>query len=529
MKRGVIYFLLAVAAAAAIAIPFIRLDAVNVRWDSRIDRRYLRETAGIQFKSSLSWSLGNFSGRLPFWIKPGLLELSFARPQTGSQTPLIRKDFYLAAPFKDVSFDAGRVREPLKEAAGRKCFTNNPFFYMRFKTELPGLEFRQAEPGGKESPGARYFFDADNLGPGLHYSSTPVRMELWLSWQESPQERLRIFGVNNRLYDELMRIVKAFPRGKTLIEPLTSLVFVGDIMLARKIEKHADEAAQKDKSAAYPFSGTEFLLQQADIAVGNLECAVSDKGKPAQGKDYAFRAKPSFINKLKTSGFDVLNLANNHSADYGTEALVDTLERLKKADIAAIGAGRNLDNARAGAVMTLKNGLRLGFLGYTMIVPMDFPAGRTGAGVARVKEAWIKEDISRLKKQCDFLAVQYHWGVEYTSDPADRQKELAHKTIDWGADIVVGHHPHRIQDIEFYKGKFIAYSLGNFIFDMKHRPKVTEGILLLLKLKNAELHQIMIEPVFIENGQPVILSADKAPGKRSREDILKELMEESGL
>ena len=141
--------------------------------------------------------------------------------------------------------------------------------------------------------------------------------------------------------------------------------------------------------------------------------------------------------------------------------------------------------------------------------------------------AILKQKIRRAKKQCHLLAMQFHSGEQYQARANERQRTVGHAAIDAGADVVIGHHPHWIQDIEFYKGKFIAYSLGNFVFDMDHRPKVREGLLLKCLFKGTTLHQVELHPVFIQGGAPKPVPA-KDPSLRSRDEVLRELFRDSG-
>jgi poly-gamma-glutamate synthesis protein (capsule biosynthesis protein) len=188
----------------------------------------------------------------------------------------------------------------------------------------------------------------------------------------------------------------------------------------------------------------------------------------------------------------VLNLANNHSYDYGKKAFEETLEILRKNKIQTIGAGRNLTEARKPAIFDLGD-LKVAFLGYDLS-PGAFPAGQDHPGVAKAMHAWIIKDLEKINYSADFVVVSFHWGIEYRDFPTEYQKSLAHMAVDCGADMVVGHHPHTFQGIEIYQGKLIAYSLGNFVFDQKDL-KNNQSILLRVTFNRERLLRAEIIPI----------------------------------
>jgi poly-gamma-glutamate synthesis protein (capsule biosynthesis protein) len=243
-------------------------------------------------------------------------------------------------------------------------------------------------------------------------------------------------------------------------EPTLTLLMAGDIMLdglpgasiAQGIDVFADFAS---------------LLTAADVTVGNLECAVGVKGARLD-KKYTFQAHPRVVPVLARY-FDAVSLANNHSGDFGKEALVECLELLDAAWIGHFGAGHNLEEAHRPWVVK-RRGIKLALLGYDEFKPQSFEAGPDTPGVAWSLgdryEARVMADIRRAKDAlgADVVIPFLHWGWE--NEPHNvRQESFAHRMIDAGADIVVGGHPHVTQSFELYKGKLIVYSLGNFVFD----------------------------------------------------------------
>ncbi len=246
-------------------------------------------------------------------------------------------------------------------------------------------------------------------------------------------------------------------------EQEVSFMAVGDVMLGRHIAKVMNAAG-----ADFPFQAIAPTLRKSDVVFGNLEAIIaSDKDKLSYpGKPYNFHASKEAAPALKNAGFTILSLANNHAMDYGPAPLANTRGLLAAQGIITFGSGTNIDAARSPAIIT-KNGIRIGFLGYGTAHAKSVYATAKKAGIALIRPYDIEEDIKALREQVDVLIVSLHWGIEYESKPTKEQRALAHDIIDWGADMIVGHHPHVMQGIEVYKGKIIAYSLGNIIFDQK--------------------------------------------------------------
>ncbi|MDH4221928.1 MAG: CapA family protein [candidate division Zixibacteria bacterium] len=265
-----------------------------------------------------------------------------------------------------------------------------------------------------------------------------------------------------------------------------SIIFVGDIMLSRGVDSW-----MKKEGYLYPFKNIAQITNSAEITFGNLESPLSFKGKKA-GNFYSFRGNPLSIKGLIYSGFDLLNLANNHIFDYAKEAFEETIELLRKYDIQTIGAGKNLLEARRPAIYNLGDS-KIAFLGY-VASKGAFYARDNREGVARAESAWIIEDIEKVKKDVDLVIISFHWGIEYEDYPTEYQKSLARMAVDCGADMVIGHHTHTFQGIEIYKGKLIAYSLGNFIFDQRDL-KNNQSFVLKVNLKGKKLLQTEIIPI----------------------------------
>lgn len=245
---------------------------------------------------------------------------------------------------------------------------------------------------------------------------------------------------------------------------------VGDIMLAGSGEK-----IYRKYGYDYPFAATRETLQQGDIIIGNLETPLTTAGAEFKDKKFRFKTDPKAAQALKSAGFTHLSLANNHILDFGEEGLRQTLAALDAQAIIYSGAGLNLASARKAGVIEL-NGVRVAFLSYSLTYPEEFFAGAEKAGTAPGFAPFFTADITQAKKNADCVIVSFHWGGEGESTPKPYQVSAAHKAIDAGADIIIGHHPHVLQGVERYNDGVIFYSLGNFAFGSNSRSSAVSMI-----------------------------------------------------
>ena len=255
-------------------------------------------------------------------------------------------------------------------------------------------------------------------------------------------------------------------------EPEVTLAFTGDIMLDRGVKKSVQKNFGGDYAAL--FQNLEFLKEK-DLWFTNLEGPASDKGTDLHNL-YSFRMDPEVLPVLKNAGLDIVSFANNHVGDWGYEAFTDTLDRLKENEILYAGAGKDKASAEAPTIIE-RNGIRVGFLGFSDVGPNNMETTDNRAGILLANDPRLSEIIATAAKQVDQLVVSFHWGDEYKKFN-ERQTLLAHRAIDAGARLVIGHHPHVMQDIEIYKDGLIAYSLGNFIFDQHFSKDTMRGMLL---------------------------------------------------
>ncbi|MFU8826724.1 MAG: CapA family protein [Brevefilum sp.] len=281
------------------------------------------------------------------------------------------------------------------------------------------------------------------------------------------------------------------------------LMAVGDIMLGRTI----GEMIEANSSQA-PFLDVADTLRSADITVGNLECPISDRGEP-EPKTYTFRAPVTAGESLAFAGFDLVNLANNHSLDYGPHALSDTLEILAANEIQTVGAGMDAAQAYAPAFIEV-DGLRIAFLGFVDVHPTDYDyraweAGPNQPGVAWAHEDRVREGVIAAKAEADIVIVLVHNGYELVERIGSQQQLIAQAAIESGASLVIGSHPHVLQRIERYQEGLIAYSLGNFVFDNYLFPPNYSGILVVELTSQGVKSYHMIDVIVQLNGVPQIM------------------------
>lgn len=240
------------------------------------------------------------------------------------------------------------------------------------------------------------------------------------------------------------------------------LAFAGDVLLSDHVLR-----AYQSGGGIYGVVGESLLqaAEEADLFMVNQEFPFSSRGTPAKDKQFTFRLSPEYVSLFREMGIDLVTLANNHALDFGTDALLDTCDTLDQAGIPHVGAGENLDQAKALYKQQIGE-WTVGFLGATRVIPVgEWAATDSRPGMLSTYDpALLLEEIRKGKEACDYLVVYVHWGIEREEFPKDYQCQLGHQFLDAGADLVIGSHPHVLQGIEYYQGKPIVYSLGNFVF-----------------------------------------------------------------
>lgn len=262
----------------------------------------------------------------------------------------------------------------------------------------------------------------------------------------------------------------------SLAEPVI-INAVGDIMLGGSGNRFFSRTGYD-----YPFTATSAVLGSGDITIGNLESPIARSGAEFTGKKFRFKSDPAAAAALRRAGFSYLSLANNHILDFGVIGLRETLATLDDLGISHSGAGADLGSARRESIVTVK-GSRIALLAYSLTYPAEFYATRGRAGTAPGYENYYRADIARAKKSADYVIVSFHWGTECREFPGEYQRRTAHGAIDAGADVVLGHHPHVLQGIEYYKKGVVFYSLGNFAFASRSR-KADRSMIARITLEN---------------------------------------------
>lgn len=254
---------------------------------------------------------------------------------------------------------------------------------------------------------------------------------------------------------------------ETAVDTEATLVFTGDINFAERYvtTKHMDASA----GGIYDCFSEDLLqlMNEADVMMVNNEFTYSKRGTPLPGKAFTFRADPSRVELLKVFGTDIVNVANNHVYDYGPEALLDTLDTLRQAEIPYVGAGTNLEEASRPYYFVL-NGRKIAIVSASQIertLNYTKEATEHTPGVLKtLKPDKFVKVIKDAKKNSDYVIAVVHWGTEGDSKYGRDQYHLARTFVTAGADAVVGGHTHCLQGFEMIDGVPIIYSLGNFWF-----------------------------------------------------------------
>ena len=344
---------------------------------------------------------------------------------------------------------------------------------------------------------------------------------------------------------------------------MPTIAMVGDIFLQEALPQTAELAAVAE------------VLRGADIAFGNLETPVSERGTPID-KWINMRMPPALLADVVEMGFDIVTLANNHMWDFGEVAFFDTLRHLDHA-LPYVGAGADLDEAWQAEILP-RGDLNIAFLGAASTLGPGSAAadGRPGVAPIHVSEAYHldppasleqpgsapyvftrawREDLARAiaaieaaRAEADFVVLALHWGVppfwrpRFQDGLADYQIEVGHALIEAGADVIIGHHPHSLQEVEVYQGKPIFYSLGNFVFHHNQGPvyetpvsrnapytvsvdrrdrEWSETVIVLADLAETGAARYSLQPALLDGrGNPQLLAGDDARAVIERLDAM---------
>lgn len=254
----------------------------------------------------------------------------------------------------------------------------------------------------------------------------------------------------------------------------------------------------------HPWTGLQRIFEDDDLTIVNLECAASNLGS-ALAKQFTFRCDTDALPFMRAGGVEVANLGNNHSGDYGKDALLDSREQLIAAEVAPVGVGKDAAQAHEPALFDI-NGWRIAVLGFGGVVPSpDWIAGEDWPGMADgdTIETMV-EAVAAADEVADLVIVVIHWGVELDTQPRQEDRERAEAMIAAGADAIFGHHAHRLQPLETVGGVPVAWGLGNFVWPTLSQAGSTTAVAQVVFEPDGSVRSCLV-PTFIESpGHPVL-------------------------
>lgn len=282
-------------------------------------------------------------------------------------------------------------------------------------------------------------------------------------------------------------------------ERLVKGTVFGDMMLGRSIKNRSEST---DYSQV--LDNVSNIWSDSDYVCGNLECALLDN--PSQftknEKEIHINAETRTVNVLKDNGFTLVNLANNHLADFCSEGVVSTLNALKNAGLKYVGAGANLEEASKYDIQEV-NGVKIATVSVSDIIPKNFSAKADKAGILSTNNMRYYQAVREASEVADLVIVNIHWGVEYALNETEQQRQLARNLINFGADIIIGSHPHVLQPVEKYKDGIIFYSMGNFVFDQGW-SRTKDSMIVNYFLDEEGNCSFEIVPLRIKDGYPTV-------------------------
>lgn len=272
------------------------------------------------------------------------------------------------------------------------------------------------------------------------------------------------------------------------------IIFAGDLMLDRGVKQSII-----NNGIDYLFEDVKGILSSSDASIINFESSSNNGALEPVNKKFTFNTNPEWLSALSKIGVNYVSLANNHSLDFGETGIKQTIANLNKAGITYMGYNGEKDFCEPTIIESKGN--KIAVFSSTFL-------RQEGATICNYNASLLSEKIKTFKvlNPSSLIFVSLHWGTEFKDTPDIQQTEQAHLLIDAGADMVIGHHPHVVQTIESYKGKFIFYSIGNFIFDSSHPPS-NKGILVELSISKNNLKETQIIPFNIIKSKPVLMNS----------------------
>lgn len=284
----------------------------------------------------------------------------------------------------------------------------------------------------------------------------------------------------------------------TPVPPTTTLLFTGDIIPARCVHARIQELGG-DYGRSY--DALRDTLTAADITVGTLDATAADVTVPyGCVETFSLAAPAAAAYAIAAAGFDVISHAANHVKDCGAvacgdQAMFETHLHLRRSGVAVTGAGENIAAAREPAIVE-RNGITFAFLAYDDVATW-YHATESYAGTAPLDEATLADDIAAARRVADVVVVLPQWGIEYTTEPSPRQRQIAAVAQRAGADLVAGNHPHWVQRFERVDGMPVAYALGNFVFDQDWSAETQQGAMLEVTFTGTAITDVRFIPIRI--------------------------------
>ncbi len=254
----------------------------------------------------------------------------------------------------------------------------------------------------------------------------------------------------------------------------------------------------------WAWSGLDGLFRRDDLTVINHECPSTDIVAPL-AKTFVFRCDPEALDEARAAGVEVANLANNHGFDQGPQALLDSIRNMRAADIVPIGAGASAEKADAPAYVEV-NGWTIGLVGVGKVIDPDSQVAvgdQIGTSVGHDFSRALRA-IREAEAHADLVVVAIHWGIELDTQPRDHQVTEARRMIEAGADVIFGHHAHRLQPMETYHGRPIFYGLGNFVWPRFSVEGSTTAVARVVVRPNGRITGRLLPATIVSDGHPVL-------------------------
>lgn len=275
-------------------------------------------------------------------------------------------------------------------------------------------------------------------------------------------------------------------------------VATGELIPARCV---SDRIATIEGGYGASYDGTRDLLQYADLVMSHWEPAVIEGVPTPCTPTFNLSTRPEAAQAAADAGIDVALAIGNHMGDCWPgcgyqDAVLETVRHLEAAGLVTVGAGENLQAAREPTIVE-RDGVTFAFLGYDDIAYQHYGATEATAGTAHADLEGVADDVRAAAERADHVIVGFSWGVEYVTEPTDRQRDLAHAAVEAGASLVVGNHPHWVQATEWIGDAFVAYGLGNFVFDQDWSAETSQGAILEVGFTRDRILGVRIRPTAI--------------------------------